>query len=260
METLEKTCPICGKSYIVNKIRFEKYKRQQTCSRECSYKLIGIKNNKSSEYECPVCHTLFTRAPSLVKSKYGYIFCSKKCQYKGRTLGLTKRIVIKPYQYTLESKQRMVESSSKPKGKRVFHWETCTNCGKKYNNKQGWRTNKSDTYFCSLDCCNAYRVGDKNPAWRGGYKTYYGEDWRPLQRAARKRDHYTCQRCGQQQRDLGRQSDVHHIIPVSAFLIPNDANTLENVVSLCHNCRMYTEWHGLDFQCDTHPSYYLIVL
>ncbi len=240
------------KSVLKNK------KEQPTCSRKCSYKLISIKNYKSSEYVCPVCSEIFTRSPSQIKSKHNYIFCSKECQYKGRTLGLTKRIVEKPYQYTPETKQKQIDTAHKPKGRRVFYWKTCTNCGKSYDDQHGWRTNKTDTYFCSLDCCNSYRVGDKNPAWRGGYKTYYGKDWRPLQRATRKRDQYTCQRCGQHQKDIGQQLDVHHIIPISSFIIPNDANTLENVISLCHSCHMFVEWHGLDFICETHPSYFLI--
>jgi len=258
---IEKTCPICGKKYMVDKLRFEKHKRQQTCSRKCSYELISIKNSKSSEYECPVCTKKFMRAPSLIKSKHGYIFCSQKCQYKGRTLGLTKRIVEKPYQYTEESKQRLIAASSKPKGRRVFHWKNCTNCGKLYEDLGNYnRKSKTGMYFCSQNCCNAYRVGDKNPAWRGGYTTYYGKNWRPLQREARKRDKYTCQRCGKLQKDIGKRLDVHHIIPVSAFDDVNDSNTIGNVVSMCHSCHMYTEWHGMDFLCSTCSSYHLMLI
>ena len=45
----------------------------------------------------------------------------------------------------------------------------------------------------------------------------------------------------------GTKPDVHHIQPVGTFEDPEKANFLANVVSLCHPCHMYVEWHGLDF-------------
>jgi hypothetical protein len=68
-----------------------------------------------------------------------------------------------------------------------------------------------------------------------------------LQRLARKLDDYLCQRCEVPQSELGRALDVHHIKPVSSFVNVNDANFIENVVSLCHDCHMLVEWNGIDF-------------
>jgi hypothetical protein len=50
------------------------------------------------------------------------------------------------------------------------------------------------------------------------------------------------------QEELGRALDVHHIKPVSSFVNANDANYIENLVSLCHDCHMLIEWNGLDFE------------
>ncbi len=101
--------------------------------------------------------------------------------------------------------------------------------------------------FCSPDCANRALRGVGNPSWRGGHPDYYGADWRPLQRLARKLDNYLCQRCEVRQTELGRALDVHHIKPVSSFENVNDANLIENVVSLCHDCHMRVEWNGIDF-------------
>lgn len=156
-----------------------------------------------------------------------------------------KRVVTAPYTYTEESKARMREASSKPKGQRAFHPTLCLHCGKTFDDPNDGRTRKSGLTFCSLDCCNSYRKGDKNPAWRGGHPDYYGPDWRPVQQAALGRDGNTCQRCGT--KPEGREPDVHHIRPVSSFENVNDANTLENFVTLCHPCHMHVEWNGFDF-------------
>ena len=171
--------------------------------------------------------------PSAKKSKHGHDFCSRACHYKGRGMGLVKRVVTTPYTYTEESKARLREASSKPKGQRAFHPTLCLHCGKTFDDPNDGRRRKSGLTFCSLACCNSYRKGDKSP------------DWRPLQRAVRERDEYTCQRCGT--KPDGRDPDVHHIRPVSSFENVNDANTPENLVTLCHPCHMYVEWNGMDF-------------
>jgi len=81
-------------------------------------------------------------------------------------------------------------------------------------------------------------VGDKSPTWKGGYKPYYGVDWRANNRAARKRDNHTCQHCGKLQSDVSYTLEVHHIKPVRLFDISNDANTLDNLTTLCRPCHI----------------------
>lgn len=242
----ERTCPNCGTIYLADPRRL-KHGRQTTCSRACSYARRAEKLVKAVTLTCATCGKEFTRSPAAISGKHGSQFCSRACHYAGRSTGATRRVVTKPYTYTPEGKAALIAASRKPKGRRVVHMTTCLNCGKEFDDVQGWRKRKSGMTFCSLDCCNAYRKGENNPAWRGGYPGYYGPDWRALRRAARLRDDYTCRRCGKVMKRPGRVPDVHHIQPVSSFEEPNDANTIDNVVCLCHSCHMHVEWHGIDF-------------
>lgn len=238
------TCPVCEKSYEANPARV-KWGRRTTCSRSCSYKLRAQGLKKSVSVLCPVCKTSFTASPKRISdAAHGSVYCSKKCMYAGRTLGLTKRVVTKPYTYTPEGKAALLAASSKPKGQRAFHPLVCTLCKVAFDDPNDGRERTSGLIFCSLKCCNTYRRGPNNPAWRGGHPAYYGQDWPSVRKAARDRDK-VCRRC---KTPPGcRELDVHHIIPVSSFPNPNDANTLSNVLALCHPCHMHVEWNGLDF-------------
>ncbi len=201
-------------------------------------------NTALKTFSCPTCGKSFTRHQSLLRSKHGSVFCSRACHYEGRSLGLTKRVVTKPYTYTPKGKAAMIASSSTPKGQRRFHPLTCSQCGKKFDDPNDGRKRKSGKPYCSLECCNAHRTGENNPSWRGGYRTYYGPAWRSARRAARKRDGKACRRCGKVQT---RALDVHHVQPVGSFADRNDAHFLDNLVCLCHRCHMLVEWNGIDF-------------
>lgn len=244
MKTVPRVCPVCSKDYMADPARLALGK-QTTCSRKCSYALRASVMGESAIVSCPVCETKFNVAPSKAAlAKHGVNFCSRKCHYKGRTLGFTKRVVTRPYVYTAEGKAAMIASSSTPKGQRAFHPLICTMCKVEFDDPTDGRVRLSGWTFCSLKCCNTYRKGPNNPAWRGGHSKYYGPDWRPVRRAARERDK-VCRRCGTPPGT--RQLDVHHIIPVGSFPNRNDANTMDNVVAVCHPCHMFVEWNGMDF-------------
>lgn len=136
---------------------------------------------------------------------------------------------------------------------------TCEVCNKVYqpvtypsqDNKRG-----QQHFFCSHTCHGAWasihRSGSNHPLWTGGRKKYryYGPNWKQQKRLARKRDAYTCRKCGQKQ--IGRALDVHHIKPFREFdYIPdvNDnylaANDLTNLISLCKKCHGIAETSGI---------------
>ena len=46
---------------------------------------------------CAVCGKEVSRSPAQIKGKYGSAFCSRACHYTGRSLGLTRRTVVRPY-------------------------------------------------------------------------------------------------------------------------------------------------------------------
>ena len=69
-------------------------------------------------------------------------------------------------------------------------------------------------------------LGENHPSWKGG-----GEGYRKKQ--AMKRDKYTCQRCGINDKEV---LVVDHIIP---RIIRSDlVKELSNLVTLCANCHM----------------------
>ncbi len=76
---------------------------------------------------------------------------------------------------------------------------------------------------------------------------YYGPDWPAQRDAARARDGYACRHCGAPEQ-VGRQHDVHHLVPFRSFgYVPgvNDfhkyANRLENLITLCPACHHRVE-------------------
>jgi len=85
--------------------------------------------------------------------------------------------------------------------------------------------------------------GVASPNWRGGYGHYFGPDWREQRRSTRKRDNHTCRLCGKTKKEIGRELDVHHLIPFREFGLVNyaKANQLSNLIALCRPCHIKTE-------------------
>lgn len=218
---IERMCPQCGKMYLADPKRL-KHGRQTTCSRECSYALRGAAKERSLSLTCQVCGKDFQRKPFEHRAKH-VVVCSPDCYVKSRVLGMLPPLPRKP---TIRF--------------------TCETCGKDVELPaavRGARRNR----FCSSECANKGNSGAGSPKWRGGHPHYYGPDWMPVRRAARERDNHTCRRCGKYSPPPSRALDVHHLKPVSAFPNVNEANTLGNVILLCHTCHMHIEWNGLDF-------------
>lgn len=69
----------------------------------------------------------------------------------------------------------------------------------------------------------------------------YGQGWARVRKQALERDGYRCRVCQKSKSDIGRNPDVHHIVPLRTFIESDkhekeDAHTLDNVVSLCVDC------------------------
>lgn len=115
---INRKCPVCGIAYEADSVRL-KHGRQTTCSRKCSYLLRAHKLENSVECTCAVCETKFTRCVSGIKGKYGAQYCSAICQYAGRTLGISKRVVEKPYNITEAGRLGWIKGAQKTRKIRI---------------------------------------------------------------------------------------------------------------------------------------------
>lgn len=88
-------------------------------------------------------------------------------------------------------------------------------------------------------------TGEDHYAWKGGVGPEYGPNWNEQRKKARKRDSYTCQRCGigkkAHMEKYGTLPHVHHIVPWHEFQSPEKRNALSNLVTLCASCHKKIE-------------------
>ena len=67
----------------------------------------------------------------------------------------------------------------------------------------------------------------------------YGPNWQRIRDRVRARDGYRCQSC--RAPEDGKQHHVHHKTPFRAFASREQANQLDNLVTLCPNCHRRAE-------------------
>jgi len=67
----------------------------------------------------------------------------------------------------------------------------------------------------------------------------YGPGWYAIRQQVRERDGYRCQACGLL--EAGREHAVHHKIPFRTFASAQEANQLNNLVTLCPTCHRQVE-------------------
>lgn len=230
--SLTKTeCDNCGKT--IEK-RPDKIENQQYtyCSNECQdthdelHSQIAEQQRNRILVECDNCGSELERTPWRVE-QFHLQFCDNECKSEHHK---ENRNGDWAYNYS--------------RAELVCEW-----CGSDYEVP----TSREDiSRFCGLDCRNkwlASRTGDGHPLWEGGRRNY-GANWTDQRRAARERDDYTCQSCGATEDGLERELDVHHITPIKAFETPEEANTLDNLVSLCRSCHQ-GKWEGVPLRPDT---------
>lgn len=92
--------------------------------------------------------------------------------------------------------------------------------------------------------------GELHHRWKGGRDPYYGDNWHEMRRAALERDGYVCQKCGKIQSEHEQEHsfglDVHHMEPLADFGTPEEANELDNLITVCRSCHNEIEAGGDD--------------
>jgi len=114
--------------------------------------------------------------------------------------------------------------------------------------------------FCSRECqtnmqsvensgenCYLHGVtGEDHPKYTG-HEDYYGGNWEEKRSEAIKRDGYECVICGigqdEHREAHGCDLHVHHIDPIATFDTPEEANTIENLLTLCRP--HHAIWEGI---------------
>lgn len=71
-------------------------------------------------------------------------------------------------------------------------------------------------------------------------KHYARKEWKELRKQALERDEYQCQSCdmseSENQDEFGVGLNVHHLTDIDEFDDPRDADTIENLETLCSRC------------------------
>ena len=221
-------CPVCSIAFTACPSAHKKY-----CSRDCYLTAIDGQRNVI----CPVCDKEFTSYKS-----HNAIYCSRKCY-----LALDKQktsicpVCSKEFTYYPSAYDTGIKSYCSRKCQRMDAriGAVCPHCGKTFWYQRSW-----PLVYCSALCYRLACQGENHHNWCGGPQPcYYGPNWPSQRRNARRRDNYTCQRCGITEKECVRQLDVHHVIPFKEFGLERykEANVLKNLICYCKACHLIME-------------------
>jgi len=221
-------CSGCGQELLIDRWKLKKpTKYGRFCSASCrstyTARFNPASQRKRIEVKCANCGTPIQIQPW--HTKYTHNFCSMEC------LG----------HYTARKRWE----GHKPDTVKV----QCSYCDNEFEiakwDFEGKIRRGQEQFFCDRACFGAWKSanwnGDANPAWRGGW-TPHGTGWDAICEIVRHEQGYQCADCGIIEEQLGRQLDVHHIIPARLFSSKKEASNRKNLIGLCHPCHMKREF------------------
>lgn len=187
--------------FCTKPIDIQDYKTRRNKHQFCSVECVRRFRNKKQKITCPTCREEFEVKSYRLLSKRP-IFCSKKCQFaKGRVI------------------------------------TNCAYCGKQITKKLSVAKERS---YCNQKCQHNWLsenlYGEKHPNWTGTQDKPRGKNWLKMRRKTLERDAYRCRLC-----ESTNGISVHHLIPIRLFDDPEQANILDNLVSLCRPCHSKVE-------------------
>lgn len=206
-------CEYCGKDFEVD----SHHKKKKYCSQECldlarnknefRYTETGDKEYKNT-YVCERCNKEYTFWSSRIYTR----------KYCDDCLSLHKSEL---YYDRIKT--------------------TCGYCGKEIEVIPS-RFKENKYCYCDVKCMAKHYSeiysGENSPTWTGGKRHYKGH-WLRQAKLCRERDNHTCQICGKTEEENGKALDVHHIKLYKSFDNPEEANNLDNLISLCHSCHRF---------------------
>ncbi len=178
-------------------------------------------------------------------------YCSKKCYIKNKipcNKGIYKKLLNRVCINCKKKYKAYIHTNKKFCSRKCYkEWKEkgldatyniCIVCGKKYKTKPCW-LKRHRTKYCSKKCQyigirERYSLsGGSN--WQGGksFEPYSSEFNKELKEKIRKRDNYTCQRCGKIEKELKgihKHLDIHH-----KNFNKKDSKP-ENLISYCKRC------------------------
>lgn len=251
-----------SKGQSINNINYQKRKY---CSKECHNESM----KKEYHYNCANCNEDVIRTKENITH---LVFCNDVCKgtYWGKQTkpSKTKKQKIikncifcnKLYSAKTENSKFCSQScrakmNMKLNDEKLYgnsrHNIPCLNCGINMIITDG---NLDTMNFCSAECMGNYYSefelfsGENSGTWGGGKIENKGKNWGHQRNKARKRDNYTCQKCGIEEKELNKELSVHHIIPFVVFTNYKKANSLDNLICVCEDC------HRKIHSGDNHPS------
>lgn len=222
-----RTCGLCGE-------RFHSPYEKKYCSEECHDEGVSYEGTANPNYrggreqtECLICGSEFEYYESEKEGNY----CSECVE--------TEKWRNPP----------SISGTEHPRWNGGPVTLSCEVCDSEFERTPGNIT--SDVTCCSESCRAEWLseafTGEGHPNWKGGGNQEYGQGWNEARERALERDGYECQLCGTTADELGRNPDVHHVVPVRAYDASDghdieDAHTLDNLVSLCPGCHRKAEF------------------
>lgn len=196
-----------------------------------------IKTSRGEGYimKCIECGNTFRIKRYEYKKSHKGRFCSRKCywiflkenskgdknpNWKGGKVQIRCRIC---------GKRKMVKQKDIRNGGGKYCSRECKDIDNSRIMKEYYKNNPEHKYKTRL-------VGSKNGRWLGGksFEPYGIEFNRRLRKEIRKRDDFTCQKCGKTEKELNCRLAVHHIDYNKKNNNPN------NLISLCSSCHSIT--------------------
>lgn len=237
MQTVERECPVCGRTYTANTNRL-KHGRQTTCSRECSYKLRASELSSGITVYCRRCGKPMHTTASKQKKGFG-VYCSRECQ--------NPPIISVCAQCGREFRHS-------PSAKRKCCSVDCANKAKAENGgdatKAAWadpvkRKNIMDgikrrSHDETWKSAAHFQRGKLHPRYKGNRRArqdaskYEYKNWHKM---VLKSCNYTCQQCGKR----GVRLEAHHIKPWAEHA--ELRFDVSNGIALCVDCHLSIHGH-----------------